>query len=1238
MSVFVYSPVVKAYIGRSNFQGDSETLDISEDLVAGKLTLREKGIHTFGFRLQNAQRKYDGKIMPMDRIVVAMSRVGAPLQVFSGYMNNGPVFSVWPRVLDLSASCTLKKLQFWYWDPSSNASQSLIMSWQNSHLNNTDDPNQQTTQPNAADGGLRDMVIQLLVEVVGWPAQKIHIGAIPDRWFDFATEVGDEILKASDVGSLIGSLGGSASSGGSSGVGGGVLSAGTYGGVALDADQAKNATTIFNVGSGRNLPPRAMAIAIGTAMQESKLHNLNYGDRDSVGLFQQRTSQGWGSVEQIMDPQYSAGKFYDALIKVPGWQTLPFTQACQKVQRSGFPNAYAKWESMANSATDALIKSGQSISNAGSLTTGAGGTGALSSSSNSSRRFAAVAYNLIASKPAGHIRYRLGGDDPYNSPDPRVLDCLTGDTIVHTVNRGPVPISTVDAGDEVWSWDKGVLTPRKVVQRMDRPAKQTYLMRSRGRTVRATAKHRFLVAKRGERRRDPMTKRWLPVDWRTEWMELRHIRRGDLVLSVDHLPSPTQQQTLPDGTPITPEVAWLLGEFVGDGSLSSRTVNICAFKPEARARIAEIVERTWGERCVFHDTQGVMIYGRRFRSVIQDLGLAVSHASQKRVPHIIKLLPYSELRSFLEGYGEADGWLSPKGHQTYSSCSRELIDEVRALHIALGDRTSNVSTNHRIKPITIKGRLVKNALPLHTFIAYLDHVDRTPRRHQTLINTYGLHRVIPDRSFTVERILEIREDVAEPTYDIEVEGSHNFLAGGFVAHNCSSLVDWVYYHTIGRPLNPNGGRSVARGLGPQCVQFDAELAKQVKGALLFIGSRGNETHVEVSLGNGMTVGARTDSLPLDQQVSIAKAGRFTHGGLLPGLDYHDAATTPDAAAAVGRALGITASTSSADEFGAGATVDVSNPSGGGETDAFNAFVNVYAWGFTPNPSGDIFAGPRAMMNDEPILPYISNLMGAAMRSWCAAPNGDFMAWFPDYFDIWGTAGRMDVRSIELQDFTVEWWDQQIVTHQYVVGVPHTLFDTRTGGVSANPDAGGQLYWQLTTQGIATMDFPQVFRALFGQDATAKFVQDYLSRFGGRPNMVSIPSIQQGRPEFFMALYLFMQSWANQFRASVPLTFMPELWPGMLLRLPEFNFQAYVNEVTHSFQFGKGGFFLTDVNVVAPARLTNRTDMFGLLPLGGTRHVDPKESLSKSGTSSSGSNNEGDGDRGLSKPLDSDRRL
>ncbi|NJQ00991.1 hypothetical protein HCK00_10730 [Streptomyces sp. PLAI1-29] len=112
----------------------------------------------------------------------------------------------------------------------------------------------------------------------------------------------------------------------------------------LEPQQAVNAATIAVVGSARGLPERAVTIALATAMQESGLRNIGYGDRDSLGLFQQRPSQGWGTAEQIMDPVYSAGAFYDHLEKVPGYSRMPLTVAAQEVQRSGFPEAYAKHE------------------------------------------------------------------------------------------------------------------------------------------------------------------------------------------------------------------------------------------------------------------------------------------------------------------------------------------------------------------------------------------------------------------------------------------------------------------------------------------------------------------------------------------------------------------------------------------------------------------------------------------------------------------------------------------------------------------------------------------------------------------------------------------------------------------------------------------------------------------------------------------------------------------------------
>ncbi|MGW1884092.1 hypothetical protein [Streptomyces sp. NPDC001970] len=122
----------------------------------------------------------------------------------------------------------------------------------------------------------------------------------------------------------------------------------------LTPEMAANAATISAVGTTRGMPERAVTIALATALQESALRNIRHGDRDSLGLFQQRPSQGWGTPQQILDPVYSAGKFYDHLAEVPGYSRLPLTVAAQRVQRSGFPQAYAKHEPDASLLAAAL--------------------------------------------------------------------------------------------------------------------------------------------------------------------------------------------------------------------------------------------------------------------------------------------------------------------------------------------------------------------------------------------------------------------------------------------------------------------------------------------------------------------------------------------------------------------------------------------------------------------------------------------------------------------------------------------------------------------------------------------------------------------------------------------------------------------------------------------------------------------------------------------------------------------
>ena len=137
----------------------------------------------------------------------------------------------------------------------------------------------------------------------------------------------------------------------------------------LDSEQMGNAVTIIEVGKEQGFDSNGWAVALATAMQEAKLYNagsdavpeswnytdssVGYSDHDSVGIFQQRPSMGWGSVEELMDVDTSAGKFYGTLAEVPGWEEMSIAQAAQAVQVSAYPDYYAQWEGLAWDIIDA---------------------------------------------------------------------------------------------------------------------------------------------------------------------------------------------------------------------------------------------------------------------------------------------------------------------------------------------------------------------------------------------------------------------------------------------------------------------------------------------------------------------------------------------------------------------------------------------------------------------------------------------------------------------------------------------------------------------------------------------------------------------------------------------------------------------------------------------------------------------------------------------------------------------
>jgi murein DD-endopeptidase MepM/ murein hydrolase activator NlpD len=229
----------------------------------------------------------------------------------------------------------------------------------------------------------------------------------------------------------------------------------------------------------------------------------------------------------------------------------------------------------------------------------------------------------------------------------------------------------------------------------------------------------------------------------------------------------------------------------------------------------------------------------------------------------------------------------------------------------------------------------------------------------------------------------------------------------------------------------------------------------------------------------------------------------------------------------------------------------------------------------------VFAGIRRLMNDggNNIHQLVSDLFGSSMRSYCSAPNGDIIAWFPDYFDNYGTAGKAVIEDIELIDFTINLSDTGMVTHQFVTGTYEGLHD------EANPN---DISLRYNSHGIASIDFPEILRALFGEDAGIWTDPEAIyKRFGARPNSEGISALIRdpgsgSSGEFFYAVHQFMFNWAALFSASVQVSFMPELWPGMLMQIPSQGLQVYVQQVTHSWNMQTG--FTTSAQVIAPSGL------------------------------------------------------
>lgn len=280
--------------------------------------------------------------------------------------------------------------------------------------------------------------------------------------------------------------------------------------------------------------------------------------------------------------------------------------------------------------------------------------------------------------------------------------------------------------------------------------------------------------------------------------------------------------------------------------------------------------------------------------------------------------------------------------------------------------------------------------------------------------------------------------------------------------------------------------------------------------------------------------------------------------------------------------------------------DASTAISGPTSDQLFSAINFWTLDLSRSDSESIvLTGIRSLMNDVPIITMISEMISSTMRSYCAAPNGDFIAWFPDYWGEYNISGKIDLELIELKKLEVTWSDEHMITHQFVEG------STLPASVGMAPEGIVSSLENYLTRGIVTVDLPNLLSIITNMEKSPypwlTQPELLLNRFGARVARDRAPSLITGQHEFWFAVNQFTAAWAAQFSCSIPTTFLPEAFPGMILRIPAYGIQFYIRSVSHSINLADGG-FETNISVVAPSA-TDGSGFF-LFPTAGDYSTTP----------------------------------
>lgn len=382
-----------------------------------------------------------------------------------------------------------------------------------------------------------------------------------------------------------------------------------------------------------------------------------------------------------------------------------------------------------------------------------------------------------------HARY---SDEADSSMRALVDLCLAEGSLVYGDGKA-WRIENTREGDLVWSFDEnsGSLVLKPVTRVLSQGAKPVFKLRTRRRELRATGNHPMLVFRN---ERGKTNRKW--GNYWLEWVNVEDLSPGDILVAPDTTPETgnASQQHLPDGTAVDEDVAWLLGQIIGDGCTTRDMLYVATFNEQTTKRITDIVTTRWDVHRYEHASAANYA---RFNSrswmhtVWEPMNIVGVKSGDRTIPDVIWNSPPKIQEAFLDGYEQADGYRQKKREiTTYGATSKDLVVELRALNIILGHAVSNVSTEARDSYQILNQKPGIGAQDLHRFDVYR----KNARPGKTWFGkSKKVRELVREDTFSFETVLSVFPDGEAQTYDLTVDDTHNFVADGLIVHNCDEL-------------------------------------------------------------------------------------------------------------------------------------------------------------------------------------------------------------------------------------------------------------------------------------------------------------------------------------------------------------------------------------------------------------------------------------------------------------------